>query len=91
MIANTVDMNTIILEGVGLYIFLAIFLLFAIACLVLAYSGIVGDQRRDELLAALDYEREQKAAQQVAYNQLKIKYQLKCKELDPGTEKVNPK
>lgn len=48
MIEN-VDMNVIILEGVALYIALAIFLFFAIAALVLAWSGVKQDTEIKEL------------------------------------------
>ena len=44
-----VDMNVIMLEGIVLYIVLAIFLFMAIAALVLAWSGVKQDEKIEEL------------------------------------------
>lgn len=44
-----VDMNVIVLEGVGLYIVLAIVLFMAVAALVLAWSGVKRDEKIEEL------------------------------------------
>ena len=48
-----VDMNVIILEGIGLYIVLAIILFMMVAIAVLAWSGIRQDEKMEMLNAEL--------------------------------------
>ena len=48
-----VDMNVIMLEGIGLYIVLAIILFMMVAIAVLAWSGIRQDEKMEMLNAEL--------------------------------------
>lgn len=76
-----VDMNVIVLDGVGLYIALAIVLLMMIFSTALACAGLSDDKKLAELQAALDAEREKNTELQVAYGQLSIKYKIKFNQL----------
>ncbi len=77
-----VDMNVIVLEGIGLYIVLAIFLFMTIAASLLAWSGIRQDEKNEILREQLFEEREKN----IKLNHDNMRYKLKYGELDPGKE-----
>lgn len=79
---NVVDMNVIVLEGVGLYIVLGIILFTAIASCVLAITSIATERKVEDLQLQLDAEREKNTKLQVAYGRLDFKYKLKSNLLE---------
>ena len=81
MIEN-VDMNTIILEGVGLYIVLAIILFMIISIAALAWSGI----RQDEKIEMLNAEITQLKLSNNKLNGENWHYRLKFGVLDSRKE-----
>ena len=79
---NVVDMNVIVLEGMGLYIVLGIILLMAIGICALAYAGIADDRKIEMLNAEI-------MQLKLSNNKLHGEnwhYRLKYGELDPGKE-----
>lgn len=77
-----VDMNVIILDGIALYIALAIVLFMIVAIAALAWSGI----KQDEKIEMLNAEITSLKARNVALNHEKFYYKLKYGEFDPGKE-----
>lgn len=69
-----IDMNVIMLEGIGLYIVLAIVLFMIIAICALSYAGINDDRKIEELQAQLMDEREKNIELNHANFYLKLKY-----------------
>lgn len=79
---KTVDMNVIMLEGVGLYIVLAIILFMVVALAVLAWSGI----RQDEKMEMLRAELKQVETSNIVLHRENFRYRLKFGALDSGNE-----
>lgn len=77
-----VDMNVIVLEGIGLYIVLAIVLFMMISIAALAWSGIKQDEKIEILREQLFEERERN----INLNHDNMRYKLKCGALNPGKE-----
>lgn len=77
-----VDMNVIMLEGIGLYIALAIVLFMVVAIAALAWSGI----RQDKKIEMLQTELKQAEISNVALNRENLRYKLKHGALDSGNE-----
>ncbi len=77
-----VDMNTIILEGAGLYIALAIILFMMISIAALAWSGIKQDEKMQELTNEIRSV-ERSNTRLIGEN---WRYRLKYGELDKGTD-----
>ena len=69
-----VDMNVIMLEGIGLYIVLAILLFMVAAITALACSGIKQDEKNEILREQLFEEREKNIKLNHANMRLKLKY-----------------
>lgn len=77
-----VDMNVIILDGLGLYIALAIVLFMIVAIAALAWSGIKQDEKIDILTHRL-HEADNRNRD---LNRENMRYKLKFGALDPGKE-----
>lgn len=76
------DINVIVLEGIGLYIVLAIVLFMMISIAALAWSGIKQDEKIEILREQLFEERERN----INLNHDNMRYKLKCGALNPGKE-----
>lgn len=79
-----VDMNVIMLEGLGLYIALAILLFMVISITALAWSGI----KQDEKIEVLSELLKEKEISFIEVKRENIRLKLKCGELEVG-EKVD--
>ncbi len=77
-----VDMNVIVLEGIGLYIVLAIVLFMMISIVALAWSGIKQDEKIEILREQLFEERERN----INLNHDNMRYKLKFGALNSGKE-----
>ncbi len=77
-----VDMNVIVLDGVGLYIALAIVLFMVVAIAALSWSGI----RQDEEIKMLNAKITSLKVRNAVLNRENLGYKLKGGELDPSKE-----
>ncbi len=77
-----VDMNVIMLEGIGLYIVLGIVLFMVVAISALAWSGI----RQDEKIEILTDRLHDADIRNTELNRENMRYKLKYGALDPGKE-----
>lgn len=76
--------NYIVLEGLALYVFLALFIVLMVIAVIGFIYGITGDSKRDMLRDELYRERERN----IGLNRDNMRLKLKCGELRMG-EKVD--